>query len=90
MHAKTLSGVTRDDFIGHFESLFFSSNTSRLDIQMVTEHHKEAHGAAWDVNAEAEMFAKHMKRTLHKGSIEDFKKNASYYSDAVVDAFKKL
>jgi secreted Zn-dependent insulinase-like peptidase len=30
--ARALQEVTRDEFIGHFETLFFSKSTRRLDV----------------------------------------------------------
>lgn len=50
-----LGGVTREEFSGHFETLFFSDGTARMDIQIVTEAHKGAYDAAWRSNSKSQM-----------------------------------
>jgi len=38
---EELNGVERDELIGHFERLFFSGSTRRLDIELVSQAHAE-------------------------------------------------
>lgn len=85
---EALAGVTRDDFSGHFETLFFSESTARMDIQVVTETHAGAYQAAWSNNEKGEM-SKILKRSKFEGSIEEFKNNSVYHADGVIEAFKR-
>lgn len=84
---ETLPGVTRDEFVEHFEALFYGPKARRLDIQMLTEAHKQEQEWGWERNSKGNLFTKVLKRELFEGSVEDFKEGASYYPDAVKEAW---
>lgn len=80
--------MKREEFIGHFNALFFSSTASRLDIQLLSPAKELKQQAAWVSNGRASMFTKVLARTQHSGSFVEFKLGATYHPDAVIEAFK--
>jgi secreted Zn-dependent insulinase-like peptidase len=38
---KTIEEISKNDFINHFEEVFFSKNSKRLDLQLSSKSHSE-------------------------------------------------
>lgn len=55
--------VTREDFMGHFEALFFTK-PRRLDVQLMTKKNKAKQLEAWSDNERHVMNKEVMKRSM--------------------------
>lgn len=70
---EDLNKVTKSEFIAHFEKVFFSDQTKRLDLQLTSEAHKEEQEKYRALNQESEIF-KLLNRVKVQDSIMQFKK----------------
>ena len=85
---EALEEVTRDEFVGHFEALFFSERTRRLDIEFVSQQHAAEHAKKFEENKSTMMFSEVTKRVKFEGGVDDFKNQAAaYYDDQVKIAY---
>jgi len=88
---KALNEVTLDEFKSMFESVFFSAETRRLDLELTSAMHKEKQSEQLAENEKDPYFtAGHIKRVVHTGNITDFKEKASYMSDTHRKDFEKF
>lgn len=58
---EILASLTLDDFKNHFETVFFSEKTKRIDLELTAEAHKEEQATCKASNADHEGH-KHIKR----------------------------
>ena len=80
---KLLEEITLDDFKQHFERVFFSASTARLDFALITEKH-----FADNEKIDHEIF-KLLKRVDAPDSIIAYQKGQQLFKDAVKSEFIK-
>ena len=85
---EALEEVTRDEFVGHFEALFFSERTRRLDVEFVSQQHAAEHAAAYKENEGTMMFSEVTTRARCKGGLDDFRGQATCHADQVKLAYQ--
>jgi len=76
-----LQTITKEEFIGHFNKVFFSEQTKRLDLELTAEAHKEEQEAEKKVNDEHPVFKAMGKRVLVGETIVEFKKKAGLHAN---------
>ena len=74
-----LESITIDEFKAHFEKLFFSDETRRIDIQLVAENPKADQEAAAKINEEDAIF-KELPRVKYT-SIDTLKAESELYEN---------
>jgi hypothetical protein len=72
--------LTKEDFINHFETLFFSEQTKRIDIALNSDFHKEGH-AEWKALNKEKHFGDGKERHVITESIATFKKKQALHAD---------
>jgi secreted Zn-dependent insulinase-like peptidase len=75
-----LATITKSDFQSHFERIFFSDFTKRLDLQLVSETHAATQEQFRASNADHIVF-KDLKRVKVDESIVEFKKQCGMHPD---------
>ena len=75
-----LESITIDEFKAHFERLFFSEETRRIDIQLVAENHKADQEAAAKINDEEDAIFKELPRVKYT-SIDTLKAESELYEN---------
>lgn len=75
-----LESITLDDFKAHFEKLFFSDETRRIDIQLVAENHKADQEAAAKINDEEDAIFKDLPRVKYT-SLDTLKSESEFYEN---------
>lgn len=85
---EALEEVTREEFVGHFESLFFSESTRRLDIEFVSQQHAAEQATYYDKNESTHMFSEVTKRVKLEGGADAFKNQVAFYDDQVKIAYQ--
>ena len=84
---EVLASLTLDDFKAHFERVFFSEETKRIDMELTSEAHKDEQAASYESNKDHEGH-KHIKRTIYDQEfLDDFKSKMSFHNDDYVDNF---
>lgn len=68
---EALKTVTKEDFIKHFEEVFFSKNIKRVDYQFNSHGHIEENAKFLESNKDSELY-KDFERT-HWDGVEGFK-----------------
>lgn len=75
-----LDSITIDEFKAHFEHLFFSDETRRIDIQLIAENHKGDQEAAAKVNDEEDAIFKDLPRVKYT-DIGTLKAESEFYDN---------
>jgi secreted Zn-dependent insulinase-like peptidase len=83
---EILKTITKDEFIAHFEEIFFSSKTARMDLELVSAPHAEEQAQFLESNNEHEIF-KTLKRVIVEDSVEDFKKKCDKHPNYFKECF---
>jgi hypothetical protein len=71
--------LTKDEFIAHFEKIFFSPQTKRLDMELTAEAHKEKQ-EEWKASNKEKHF-KDIERIEVKDTLSSFKKKMALHPD---------
>lgn len=80
--------MTKDEFIAHFENVFFSKDTKRIDYQLNSHGHVEENEKYLESNKANELF-KDFERKHFEG-IEAFKQQAQYHKDYVTEGYRNF
>jgi len=75
-----LQTITKQEMIDHFENVFFSKESKRLDLELTSATHTEQNNEFKESNAKHEIFCG-QARQLH--SLNEFKEKTSYHPDLV-------
>jgi len=78
---EMLKTITKEEFLAHFEELFFSSKTARFDFELTSEQHKDQQKEYQELNANDEVY-KHLERVKYDGTLEDLHQSSKYYADS--------
>lgn len=78
---EMLQTITKEEFLAHFNHVFFSAQTKRLDLELTAEAHKEEQEVEKKANSEHPVFTSMGKRVLVEESIVDFKKKAGLHAN---------
>jgi hypothetical protein len=62
-----LEAITQLEFVAHFESVFFSAGTARIDIEYMADTHKEEQITEKEKNKEHPMFLGKTRESVVKG-----------------------
>lgn len=81
-----LNEITKEDFYEHFMKLFFSEESKRLDIQLVSETHAKEQKKQYGASKNEEMYKKVLKREKYEGTFEWFKAYSKYDEDNLKSA----
>jgi hypothetical protein len=73
--------LTRKEFQDHFEKIFFSEDTKRMDYQLVSATQKEQQEEYREKNKEHKIFKDALKRVEVKDTIVEFKKQSGLHPD---------
>ena len=84
---ETLASLTLDDFKAHFERVFFSEETKRIDLELTAEAHKDEQASCKESNANHEGH-KHIKRTVYgQEFLDEFKSAMSFHDDPYIENY---
>ena len=83
---KLLEEITKEDFNEHFLKLFFSNESKRLDIQLVSEQKAKEQKKQYGQSKNEEMYKKVLKREKYEGTFEWFKAYSKYDEDNLKSA----
>lgn len=83
---KLLDEITKEDFNEHFLRLFFSNESKRLDIQLVSEQKAKEQKKQYGQSKNEEMYKKVLKREKYEGTFEWFKAYSKYDEDNLKSA----
>ena len=78
---EELRTLTKEDLLAHFEKVFYSPETKRVDLALTAEHHKSQNAEHKETNAKSEMFTSLLKLTYT--DMDGFKEAVSYHDDIV-------
>jgi len=53
---KELESITKADLQAHFEKVYFSDTTKRMDVELTAEAHKEENTEYFEKNKDCEIF----------------------------------
>jgi len=85
---EILKTITRDEFIAHFENVFFSSSAARFDLEITSAPHKEEQAKYMESNKEHEIFSKvFTSREVHETTMEEFKAKMPLYPNYYKECF---
>lgn len=77
-----LKTLTKQELLDHFEKVFFSKDTKRVDLALTSEHHTEVNAENREENAKTEMYTNQLERVFHD-DMNTFKESASFHDDMV-------
>lgn len=83
---KLLDEITKDDFNAHFLKLFFSEESKRLDIQLVSELKSKDQKKQYSQSKNEEMYKSVLKRQKYEGNLGWFKAYSKYDEDNLKSA----
>lgn len=83
---ELLEEITKEDFFDHFMKLFFSEESKRLDIQLVSEKSAKDQKKAYQQSKNEEMYKKVLKREKYEGTFDWFKAYSKYDEDNLKSA----
>lgn len=81
--------MTLEDFKSHFERVFFSEDSKRLDLHLLAKAHEEENEKYKEINKENEIFTTYLKRTYFTDSIVAFKKQSGLHPDVYKSNYLK-
>ena len=81
---EVLASLTVADFIAHFEKVFFSESTKRIDLELTAEAHKEEQATCKESNKEHEGH-KHITREEYGSEfLDEFKSSKNFHDDQYI------
>ena len=90
---KILSKISKKDFTGHLNLLFFDQTTSRLDIALVSKQNESERKVLFDKNNESSFFKNRLTRCVDlesAPSINQFKQKQSFNADMVKEGILRI
>jgi len=84
---EAVAKLTKQELVAHFERVFFSAETKRVDLELTSETHKEEQATVKGTNAEHELFSQVTKRVPHS-DFESFKTSIEHHTDYVKASFE--
>ena len=86
---EILKTIKKEEFVAHFEEVFFSATTKRMDLELTSTPHEEEQAKYLESNKEHEIF-KQLKRVIVEDSMEDFKKKCAMHPNFYKECFLKF
>ena len=91
MELEELKNITKDDFIAHFNEIFFSAQSKRIDLELTAHAHSEENTEMMEKNKENHIFKEVFGgRNVHKVSIDSFKEGFQLHPDVYKQDYAKL
>ena len=85
-----IQSITKPEFQSHFEKVFFSDESKRIDLQLTSEAHKDEQSHYKQQNLDHVIFKDQLKRVEVKDSIMEFKKNSGMHPDTYKTNYAKF
>lgn len=87
---EMLETIEKQEFVEHFNSIFFSEKTKRLDLQLTSVAHKEEQESERKINESEDKVFKTMKRIFIQESIIDFKKESGMHPNDYIARYMMM
>ena len=91
LEIEALKLITKDEFVAHFEQIFFSADSKRLDIELTSAAHESENSELLESNKKHLMFTEVFKgRQIHTATIDEFKSLFELHPDTLKQSYAKM
>lgn len=78
---ECVKSITKEEFLSHFEMVFFSDKAKRLDMELTSAAHEEQQKEYLEKNKDHEIFKTVFKKRDTVTDLTDFKSKANFHGN---------